>query len=907
VNTQSWHQTRLLGEADPQIDPALAEILEAYLTALEQGAAPHREEFLSQHPQHAHELAPYLPWVELLYQAKPREAAGDVSSMPRKLGDFRVLGEIGRGGMGIVYEAEQVSLERRVALKVLPYASTLDERQLSRFKNEALAAAQLQHPNIVPVFAVGCEHGLHFYVMQLIEGRTVEKVIDDAKAETADASIDNSTIRVASEQTNANAAASLARFRAYAQWIVQAADALDYAHEQGVVHRDIKPSNLMISSAGELWVTDFGLARTQHDASMTVTGELLGTLRYMSPEQLKSKPGFVDHRTDIYSLGLTLYELIAGRPAFEGPSQQDLIHQIGGEEPPSLLKLHPRVPRDLDSIVRKAISKTPDARYASARDMADDLRAFLDGRPTQAQPATWRDHCEKWVRRHARLVASAGVALAVVLVCAVASAVLVWQARNETQQALVLANANHLRAERHLQDARSAVDDLFTGVATDLAEVPGAEPVRRQLLTDALEYYRRFAKQAAADPAVRDETAAAYYRCGQINEQLGDDDAARAAYGEARNLWQKLYAEDAGDAALRSLALCENNLGLIDLRSGRTTSAIALLRKALRLQEQLAARKPKDGESQRSLALGSANLGMALGQAGQIRQGRESLQRALELQQAAGATSSAARGDLATTYNQLAYLTSSHSPADAEAAYRRAADEFERLAKDEPRVLWWQAQLASTLNNLAALAAQAQRFDEAEADYRRAIEIQRQLAERAPQVVAYARDLAVSQNNLGYLLSRQKKDSLAIVDFEEAKANLSHLAGAHDRSPELASRLGAVCNNLGLAYENQQAGERAQAAYSDAIDWQQKALALSPGWSQAESYLETHQANLLRVLQASGAHDAADKLKAAMKPNSGRNQSARPIVQKAGDAAGGVRQGPPAIQPAGAVLPRPVE
>jgi serine/threonine protein kinase/Tfp pilus assembly protein PilF len=876
VNTKQSSPNVAQLETETDIDPELAEILDAYLTSLERGSAPSREDFLVEHPRHAADLVRYLPWIELLFQARPRDAEPAANPpMPTLLGDFRVLGEIGRGGMGIVYQAEQISLKRHVALKVLPFASMLDERQLVRFKNEALAAAQLHHPNIVPVFAVGCERGLHFYAMQLIEGQTLEHWIHDLSQRPADDAIRNSTLRLASAQTMASNSASHARFRKYAQWFIQAAEALDHAHNQGIVHRDVKPSNLMISTSGDLWVTDFGLARSQRDASMTVSGDLLGTLRYMSPEQLRSKPGIVDHRTDIYSLGLTMYELVSERPRFDGQTQHELIRQIENDEAPSLVRIDPQVPRDLDSIILKAISKNPEARYASAQDMADDLRRFLDGRPTLARPATWRDHGEKWVRRHARLAASAGLALMLVVMCAMASALVVWRAKAETQQALVLANDNHLRAEDHLQDARRAVDDVFTGVATDLAEIPGAENVRRQLLNQALTYYRKFAAGAAANPSVCAETAAAYYRCGQISEQLGDDEGALAAYQDARQCWTARKSQDALES-LRPLALCENNLGLIHLRAGRHSEAETHLRSALELQRALAARRADDETAQGGLALSYSNLGMALGQCGRIDEARTCLQNALDLQATVASPSALARGDRAATCNQLGFLSSSVSRAEAEGAYRQAADEFERLAQDEPHALRWQAQLAATLNNLAALAAQADRLDDAEADYRRAVEIQRQLTARAPQVVAYLRDLAVSQNNFGYLLSRKNLADAAVEQFEGARTNLSRLARAHDKSPEYTSRLGAVCNNLGLAFENQKQNEQAQAAFGEAIEWQRKAVVLSPEWRQAQAYLDAHTANLARVLRATIQLEATD---AATAEKLSQGKSPKPAAQ----------------------------
>ncbi len=255
--------------------------------------------------------------------------------------------------------------------------------------------------------------------------------------------------------------------------------------------------------------------------------------------------------------------------------------------------------------------------------------------------------------------------------CAIASALLVWRARIETERALLLASENHGRAEEHLKDARCAVDNLFTGVAGDLAEVPGAENVRHELLDQALAYYQKFAAQGASDPAVCAETASAHYRCGQISEQLGDDAAAYAAYEQASRLWSALRAERPEHELLRPLGLCENNLGLIEFRRGRHPQAEAHLRKAMELQRKLTIDKPGEAEARRALALSYANLGMVLGQEKKTDEARQYLQQAIELQAADPAPSALARGDRASTYNQLGYLHSSSSAVEAETAYRR--------------------------------------------------------------------------------------------------------------------------------------------------------------------------------------------------------------------------------------------
>ena len=263
------------------------------------------------------------------------------------LGDFRILREVGRGGMGVVYEAIQRSLNRRVALKVLPFAAAMDPTQLRRFQTEALAAAQLHHTHIVPVYSVGCERGVHYYAMQFIEGQTLAQVIAERRrraqgpgrgprsapvsgrrpAGTEGLPLESRFRRKSGpaeagtptpgpgQASGSATPSSRSRefFRTVAALGIQAAEALDHAHKLGIVHRDIKPANLLLDVQGKLWITDFGLVRLQDDAGLTMTGDLLGTLRYMSPEQALAKRGYLDHRTDIYSLGATLYELLTLR------------------------------------------------------------------------------------------------------------------------------------------------------------------------------------------------------------------------------------------------------------------------------------------------------------------------------------------------------------------------------------------------------------------------------------------------------------------------------------------------------------------------------------------------------------------------------------------------------------------
>jgi serine/threonine protein kinase len=311
------------------VDPRVTRALEEYLAALEEGRKPNRSEFLRKHADIAEALAGCLDGLEFVCAVGPdlsrpgREGPGEGEIPPsRPLGDFRIVREIGRGGMGIVYEAEQMSLGRRVALKVLPFAATMDPRHLQRFKNEAQAAAGLHHCNIVPVHYVGCEGGVHFFAMQLIEGPTLAAVLQQLRQpkgpeppgrnrsagpeEPTNPCSPTPTAETVAALTTEGPAQSPAYFREVARLAIQAAEALEHARQLGVVHRDVKPGNLLVDGRGNLWVTDFGLARLPNDPGLTLTGDLIGTLRYMSPEQALAKRVVIDHRTDVYSLGATI-------------------------------------------------------------------------------------------------------------------------------------------------------------------------------------------------------------------------------------------------------------------------------------------------------------------------------------------------------------------------------------------------------------------------------------------------------------------------------------------------------------------------------------------------------------------------------------------------------------------------
>jgi serine/threonine protein kinase len=573
---------------DPDREARLNEALLAYVEARQAGREPDRGPFFASYPDLCDELEEFFAGhdeVERLAVAlrdggergiRPGALGGERPADVGELGDFRLLREVGRGGMGVVYEAEQISLRRRVALKVLPFAAALDSRQLQRFKNEALAAAHLRHENIVPVHTVGEERGVHYYAMQFIEGRSLAHLIADLRLQIADC-----PDKPAMGTTSPAAALSTERSsgaRGYWDWVAnlgrQAALALEHAHAVGVVHRDVKPANLLLDAAGQLWVTDFGLAQVAGDAGLTATGELLGTLRYASPEQVLARQGVVDQRSDVYSLGATLYELLTLRPVFEGRDRNELLRQIADQEPRPPRALRPSVPRELETVVLKALAKVPSDRYPTARALAEDLQRFLDNRPVLARRPNAAERLRKLARRHPSLVGAGAVVLALLAAGSSLSALLVLGEQGRTRAEQRKAEEAYRREQQRAEEAearfrlaRRSVDEMFRISQEELADRPGLEGIRKRFLRSVLGYYQEFLEQRRDDPEARADLLDAKERVEKILADLAVLHAASQLYllcqpavlddlrlGEDQRPRVREFCDRVGKAWLASLA-----------------------------------------------------------------------------------------------------------------------------------------------------------------------------------------------------------------------------------------------------------------------------------------------------------------------------------------------------------------
>jgi serine/threonine protein kinase len=549
----------------------LLPILQQYLHELQAGRQPNPQELVDQHPDLAEGLKASLSALHFLQQtASEWKTDGEPWLLPTDeageavLGEFQIVREIGRGGMGVVYEAIQRSLDRRVALKVLPFAGLLDPRQLQRFQNEAKTSATLHHSHIVPVYAVGCERGIHYFAMQLIRGSNLAQVIAALRAGCAAVPDGELAQQLALTGTDPNRDACQSSrliqvyredrkgyYRQAVRMIRAAVEAIAHAHELGVIHRDVKPANLLLDTSGHLWVSDFGLARFETEAGITMTGDFLGTLRYMSPEQLTGHQNTIDPRCDIYSLGTTLDELLTLQPAFSHRDRSQLVRQIIEQDPRPLRAKDPGIPVDLETIVRKCMEKRPEDRYASAQELADDLTRFLDDRPIQARPPSVIVRMTRWGRRHRESLAAT---TAIFVASLVIAGILLLQAyRGEHRQ--------RERAELHLHLAREAVDTMYTEFAEGwLQRDAELSDVQKAFLEKALAFYDRLSDEEVQDPRMLLSAARTKIRAAQLYGWQGGPEQSilrRRRLQETLGLLQPIGQDpDASDDALLSLALC---------------------------------------------------------------------------------------------------------------------------------------------------------------------------------------------------------------------------------------------------------------------------------------------------------------------------------------------------------------
>jgi serine/threonine protein kinase len=687
------------------------------------------------------------------------------------IGPYRLVRKIGQGGMGTVFLAEQTRpVQREVALKII--APGMDSRQvIARFEAERQALALMDHPNIAHVLDAGTTPaGRPYFVMELVKGVPITTYCDE--------------LRLTPRQR-------LGLF-------VDVCQAVQHAHQKGIIHRDLKPSNILVAvydGKPVPKIIDFGVAKATGQklterTIVTQFGSLVGTPEYMSPEQADPNQLDVDTRSDVYALGVLLYELLTGttplrRSNAEGAGLLELLRQVREDEPPrpsarlaaterlasiaarrSLepKKLRALVRGDLDWIVMKCLEKDRTRRYETADGLARDIARHLHDEPVEASPPSAGYRLRKYARRHKTALATAA-AFAVLLVAATATSIVLasWALRERDR-----AEQQKRAAETNFKRSLDAVDKMLTRVGeTELLYVPQMEPVRRDLLQDALRFYQEFLRERGDSRVVRAEAAGAYTRVGKIQSQLGQSDEAEAAFRQAATLLEELLAESPDDPALgNDLAGVHNNLGVLYMTdTQRWPQAVTSYRHCLTILEELERHHP-NAKNRKDMAVSHLNLVNIYRMMGEydpavkdFDEGRALLDGLLA--DDPGNAEYSAR--LAECYNNvgLVYAAQGHT-ADAEAVYRKELDLYKQLRHDHPDVVTYQRGMSAAYNNLGLLYVRDRKHAKAEEAYKESLALNEATLRDHPNVVRFMLDLAGSYGNMAIHVrrSRSPKESL---------------------------------------------------------------------------------------------------------------------------------------------------
>lgn len=774
-----------------QMQAMLADAVDEYVIAVEEGLNPDRRDFLKKYEPIQEQLNAYLDQIDWLHEeSNVNRSTQDDLKVQSTTGlvyeDFEIDSELGRGSMGIVYRAFQKSLQRWVAIKVLPYSTLLDEQRTQRFWREAKITGALEHPGIVSVYGFGRHKDVCFYAMALVEGQSLDRHIRGHEVgEARDPSA--SGVRFKNTLSPIHGPD---RFRNIAALVAEAADAIHAAHSAGVIHRDIKPSNLIIDAKGRVKVTDFGLAVDTADLGLTRSGEVVGTIRYMSPEQAAGKRGLVDQRSDVYCLGATLYELLTYRPPFASESLADVVREKeeGLLTPPR--SIDSNIPRALQTITLKAMRSDPRDRYQTASALANDLRNYISGRPISAVDQSIVELATGWARRNTGIVLTGVVALALLFMVAV-----IFNLAQKSQQ-IALEKALDDR-ERSLQDAQRAVDQLGIQFAEKLQLVPEATELRRDLLRSSLSYYAEFLSQSKDDIHMTQAIAEAKWKTAQATaglETLADAaklyEAADKELVELVNSEPKLVAiraEMLSDWAMRymgrfqgeasdastalavldrmssddlrlpsiSRALLKNNRAFILASLGRTEESIRCARQAI---DVLRDSKDVNAIEINSLCVSMLNLSQSLDKAGQTR----------------------AALDVA----------------------EQCVDSADNLPASYPEVRTGQLR-AKALATLAALRWKHHGARAAISNLNSVVDIHTDQLAAWPSSTEFRWDLAVALNNLGMAISAidDAEDELRLSAhqaFEKSYAIAKAETEADTQNALAAQRAANIQNNLGL-------------------------------------------------------------------------------------------------------------
>jgi serine/threonine protein kinase len=883
-----------LAEGAPGPQPADAvEVLAAqFLAQLQAGANPDRQVVVRAHPHLGDRLERRLAHVEMLYRVglAPKEEStsdsqttdapapapdakgertvlageGAVTSggRPGDPPNYEILAELGHGGMGVVYQARQKSLNRLVALKMIAAGAHASPQVLARFHLEAEALASLQHPHIVQVYEVGEHHGCPFMALEFVDGGTLDNHLAGRPQPPGDA----------------------------AALVETLARAMHAAHQRGIVHRDLKPANILLqklttetprhredrkeeeragpspsfSSSRCLGVsvvsfipkiTDFGLAkRLAEDKAGTTTGTILGTPSYMSPEQAAGRVHEIGAPTDVYALGALLYEMLTGQPPFQGETVTAVLKRVESEEPAPPSRLCPKLPRDLETICLKCLEKPPAQRYATAEDLADDLRRFQGGEPITARPAGVGERAWKWVKRRPTLAALIGVSCAAVVALVLGGISWSLEVRAERD-----------RARHSLQVARKAIDDLYTKMASErLFDEPQLDALCQELLDKARSLYEELAAQHSDQPEVRRDIALAWFRLGEIHRLLDQREPAQKAYREAIDRQEELRRDYPREPCYcQDLANSHNWLGELLREHNRLAEAERHYRAALALQQDLVEQFPKEPAYSRELARSLYNLGIVEKDTNRLAEARADAGRAVDLLTdvyQANPADPSVRQDLARALNNRGLLHwRDGRPEEAGRDYDQAIDLLARLRDQFRARAVYKFELAIVQQNRGNLLWSQGRHADAQREHQEALAVLRVLAADFSSRPSYKKKMASALINLGSAMASARDPAGAEKCWHQARGLLETLARDYPETAEHHGLLGMTLGLLGWLRTEQKDWSEARRLIEQGIVQMQAALKPNPQHPRFREELRNQYQDLAETLVQLGDHVAAVK------------------------------------------------
>jgi serine/threonine protein kinase len=818
------------------------------------------------------------PLVEKVPTLKPPSRGAPGSGIaPERIGNYQVVGELGRGGMGVVYKARQQGLDRFVAVKMILASKYALGQAVGRFRQEAEAVARLQHPNIVQIYEIGEHEGRPYFALEYVAGSSLARTLAGRPQPPP----------------------------AAARFIQTLSRAVAHAHRRGIVHRDLTPANVLLATADEApaagklgsvpgdlvsgtipKITDFGLAkRLDADAGQTVDGTVMGTPNYMSPEQAAGRIDAIGPQTDVYALGAVLYELLTGRPPFVGETAMATVDQVIHRDPLPPSYLQPRIPRDLETICLKCLEKDQARRYASADDLADDLGRFLEQRPILARRTSIVGRAWKWSKRRPAATALIAVAALSTIGFVVGSQWYSAQVRWERDRA----------EEDYRQSMRTIDRMLLTEFNPEqLVYDPGQEQRHRPQLEAALALYQQFLKRWAHDARLRQDTAHAHRKLGDIERWLGNHEKAQSGYREAIAIYEQLRREDQDRPEYRRWqAYCWNFLGEAHRLASQPKEAEAAYDQAIALQKALADQQPARPEHQQELAQTYYNLGILYRETNRQADAEKVLRQAVELLDKLVRDNSQRPDDrqgLARAHINLGpILRASHRAPAAIAAYGRAIELLDKLTQEFPKRPDYRLELAVAHVNRGNAFRADNQLPKAKEDYDIAQKTLAALVVDYPHVPLFLQELANCENSLAAVLV--KTDGLAAAEkaWLDACRRLRQLDARPGALPAYRGDLGMTLGNLGWVYLQMDDAEKSRRYLQEGTDYLEKALLANPEHPDYQLSLRSQYRYLAEAALKLGGHAAsaaaATQLAKSAGGSSGDEFQAACLLIRAGAAA----------------------